>query len=172
MGTLTKDIKYKSDPLYLKYESQIDKYYASKHEYNNLSLTDYIFRFYIQLDYCSAFDHDSKTISAIRKYIENLYYHYCDHYLHVDNYRITEKDIENLMLQNKIVKHQTVKYIFQKQHSYNANIKTLITKCFDDMRKLPMYALWDVSQQDIHIFLAQLIDFYICERIKNDSTLY
>lgn len=161
MGTLTKDIKNKSDPLYLIYESQIDKYYSSKHEFNDLSLTNYIFRFYIQLDYCSAFNYNSQTISNIRTYIQNLYYHYCDHYLQADNCKITEKVINDLMLQNKIVKYQTVKYILQKEGIYNENIKTLITKCFDDMKKLPIHSLWDVSQQDIHVFLAQLIDFYI-----------
>lgn len=161
MGILINDIKYKSDHLYAQYETQIDKYYGTQHKYDDLSLTDYIFRFYVQLDYRSAFNRDTKSITDIHKYIEKLYYNYYNHYCKDDNREITKKVIDDLLVKNTIVKQRTAKYILQKEDIHKANIKTFIETCFKDMKSLPRDSMWEVDQIDLHVFLAQLVDFFI-----------
>ena len=161
MGILTNDIKTLSDHQYVLYESQIDKYYQHKHNYDNMSLTDYIFKFYIQLDYRGAFHYDSKKISDINKYVENLYVNYCNHYCKDDCREITKQMMDDLMIKNYMVKHRTINYILYNEGISKVNIKSFIESCFNDMKNLPPDSQWQIDRIDIYIFVSQFIDYFI-----------
>ena len=78
---LLNKIKYHSDINYDDYEKTIDEYYKTTTNMNMISLTDYIYRFYIQRSFCDAYNKNIKIIIKIQKYIQNLYYEYSKYYI-------------------------------------------------------------------------------------------
>jgi len=157
---VTDTVKEQADKNFILYESNIDKYYNNhKRNFNTECLTDYIYRFYIQADYASAHNNKYDSISSINNYINNLYYSYYNYYKKRGiKYIVTQKIIDDVLFKDNIIEYSTVKYLVDKT-GYNKDIESFLQISLESTKGLPKFALWEVSKNDVYVFLAILLDY-------------
>jgi len=158
---LLNTIKYDADKNYDLYENEINQYYELNNNYNMISLTNYIYKFYI-----GGICWYTKYTEEIDIYVQNLYYRYSDYYISkiCNDYIITEQLLFDFVNENWY-ETLVVKYIVTKT-GYNIKIQDFIKKGFENIDNLPLNSLWEVDIKDVYIVLAKLLDFIIKKNIN------
>lgn len=159
---LLNKIKYNADINYDEYETKVEQYYQNKGMTNMVSLTNYIYSFYIQRDYKAAHDWNSVVIKKIELYIKNLYIEYIKYYIEgfVSKNFIITKEIINDYIMCYNSHRKCIKYIIEIS-GYDLTINNFIETIFENNKNLPSFHLYDVDRKDVHICLAKLLDFII-----------
>lgn len=155
---LIESIKEKADLNYKSYENNIIIYYNSKTLFGACSLSNYIYKFYIQSDYYSAHKNNVETISNINTYIQNLYQVYYNHYTKNKYIAVSCDIIDKLLLEDNSIDYLSVQFIVNKT-GFDKNIEDFLKISFETCKQLPKFALWKANKNNAYVFLAKLLEF-------------
>ena len=159
-------IKFIADENYDEYERRIC---YNKYSYiHSSSITNYIFSAYIQKGIDCIFYNEPLMLLKVKLYFKNIlvaYYQYYIKQIVCDgmDYMLDAETFDNFIRQNR---HKFKKYIIDYFAS-NADLRIPISfdkyifDAFNKSSELPKHSLYQTSFIDIHIWIAQLLDYIV-----------